>query len=92
MLAVLHERTGGWLAVIGRAASPSEKTARVQCISTKIVEAKATTIAKPLNFIDKKIFQNVLPVCWGERFFADSAINQAARKFRIRMHTNMLVV
>jgi hypothetical protein len=21
-------------------------------------------------FIDKKIFQNVLPVCWGERFFA----------------------
>src|SRR5262249_7480619 len=25
-------------------------------------------------FIDKKIFQNVLPVCWGERFFADSAM------------------
>ena len=35
-------------------------------------------------FIDKKIFQNVLPVCWGERFFADSAMNQAARKFGIR--------
>jgi hypothetical protein len=26
-------------------------------------------------FIDKKIFQNVLPACWGERFFADSAMN-----------------
>jgi hypothetical protein len=24
--------------------------------------------------IDKKIFQNVLPICWWERFFADSAI------------------
>jgi hypothetical protein len=43
-------------------------------------------------FIDKKIFQNVLPVCWGERFFADSAMDQAARKFGVRMHTNTLVV
>jgi len=42
-------------------------------------------------FIDKKIFQNVLPVCWGERFFADSAMNQAARKFGVRTHTNKLV-
>ena len=25
--------------------------------------------------VDKKIFQNVLPVCWSERFFADSAMN-----------------
>ena len=41
--------------------------------------------------INKKIFQNVLPVCWGERFFADSAINQAARKFGVRTHTNKLV-
>src|SRR5262249_42452717 len=39
----------------------------------------------------KKIFQNVLPICWGERFFADSAMNQAARKFGVRMHTNKLV-
>ena len=39
-------------------------------------------------FIDKKILQSVLPVCWGERFFADSAMNQAARKFGIRTHTN----
>ena len=42
-------------------------------------------------FVDKKIFQNVLPVCWGERFFADSAMNQAARKFAVRKHTNKLV-
>ena len=39
-------------------------------------------------FVDKKIFQNVLAVCWGERFFADSAMNQAARKFAVRTHTN----
>ena len=42
-------------------------------------------------FIDKKIFQNVLPICWSERFFADSAMNQAARKFGVRTHTNKLV-
>ena len=42
-------------------------------------------------FIDKKIFQNVLPICWGERFFADAATNQTARKFGIRTHTNELV-
>ena len=41
--------------------------------------------------VDKKIFQNVLPVCWGERFFADSAMNQAAWKFGVRTHTNKLV-
>ena len=42
-------------------------------------------------FIDKKIFQNVLPICWSERFFANSTINQAARKFGVRTHTNQLV-
>ena len=47
----------------------------------------------PLCFfvVDKKIFQNVLPVCWGKRFFADSAMNQAAWKFGVRTHTNKLV-
>src|SRR5262245_4095782 len=39
----------------------------------------------------QKILQNILPVCWGERFFADSAMNQAARKFGVRTHTNKLV-
>ena len=42
-------------------------------------------------FIDKKIFQNVLPICWSERFFANSTMNQAARKFGVRTHTNKLV-
>jgi hypothetical protein len=42
-------------------------------------------------FIDKKIFQNVFPVCWDERFFADAATNQAARKFGIRTRTNDLI-
>ena len=39
----------------------------------------------------KKIFQHVLPVCWGERFFADSAMNQVAPMFRLRAHANQLV-
>jgi hypothetical protein len=43
-------------------------------------------------FVDKKIFQNVLPVCWGEPFFADTAMNHMARKFGVGMHTNTLVV
>jgi len=42
-------------------------------------------------FIDKKIFHNVLPVCWGKRFIADSAMNQAARKVGVRTHTNKLI-
>ena len=29
------------------------------------------------GFVDKKIFQNILAVCWCERLFADLAINQA---------------
>ena len=32
----------------------------------------------------RKYFSTYSPVCWGERFFADSAMNQAARKFGIR--------
>jgi len=42
-------------------------------------------------FVYKKIFQNVLTVCRRERFFADSAMNQVARKFAVRTHTNKLV-
>ena len=34
---VLHARSGGWLAVIGRAASPSEKTARPEIVSLRSV-------------------------------------------------------
>jgi len=55
-----------------------------------VVHTKVNAVV-PFCFIDKKIFQNVLPVCWGERFFADSAMNQAARKFGVRTHTNKLV-
>src|SRR5262245_43896720 len=42
-------------------------------------------------FVYKKIFQHVLPVCWGERFFTDSAMDQTARKFAVRTHANKLV-
>jgi hypothetical protein len=36
----LHARSGGWLAVIGRAASPSEKTARGNIIPQVREEVK----------------------------------------------------
>ena len=39
-----------------------------------VVHMKVSAVVL-FRFIDKKIFQNVLPVCWGERFFADSAMN-----------------
>ena len=41
--------------------------------------------------IDKKIFQNVLPICWWERLFADLAMNHMAQKSRLRTHANKLV-
>ena len=31
------------------------------------------------------------PHLWSERFFANSTMNQAARKFGVRTHTNKLV-
>ena len=37
---VLHARSGGWLAVVGRAASPSEKTARPHIVSRLRDEVK----------------------------------------------------
>ena len=40
---------------------------------------------------DKKIFQNVLSICWWERFFADLAMNQAVMTFRLRAHAHKLV-
>jgi hypothetical protein len=36
-------------------------------------------------FIDKKIFQNVLPICWGERFFADAATNQPVQSSKLSL-------
>src|SRR5262249_15724806 len=42
-------------------------------------------------FVYKKIFQHVLTVCRRERFFADSAMNQVARKFAVGTQKNKLV-
>ena len=55
-----------------------------------MVHTKVNAVV-PFRFIDKKIFQNVLPVCWGKRFLADSAMNRAARKVGIRTHTDKLI-
>jgi hypothetical protein len=41
--------------------------------------------------VDEKIFQRVLALGWGERFFAYPAMNREARKSRLRTHPNDLV-
>ena len=68
----------------------SALTAASTLVFRGVVHTKVNAVVL-FCFIDKKIFQHVLPVCWGERFFADSAMNQAARKLGIRTHTNKLV-
>ena len=68
----------------------STLTAASTLVSRGVVHTKVSAVVL-FCFIDKKIFQNVLPLCWGERFFADSAMNQAARKFGVGTHTNKLV-
>jgi hypothetical protein len=44
-----------------------------------------------LRFVDKEIFQGVLPVCRSERFFADPAIYQSARNLLLQSHANKFV-
>jgi len=79
--------------VPSRAGGDSQGCSVLTAVSTPfrgMVHAKVNAVLL-FCFIDKKIFQNVLPICWGERFFADAATNQTARKFGIRTHTNELV-
>jgi hypothetical protein len=52
------------------------------------MEVKAIVL---ICFVDKKIFQNILAVCWCERFFAYFAMNQAVLTFRLRTHAHKLV-
>ena len=49
---------------------------------------------KAVSFIcvlDKEVLKSVLPVCRGERLFADSAMEQATWKSRLRRHANEFV-
>ena len=68
----------------------STLTAASTLVFRGVVHTKVSAVVL-FCFIDKKIFQNVLPVCWGEWFFADSAMNQAAQKFGVGAYTNKLV-
>jgi hypothetical protein len=52
----------------------SALTAASTLVFRGVVHTKVSAVVL-FSFVDKKIFQNVLPVCWGERFFADSAMN-----------------
>jgi hypothetical protein len=55
-----------------------------------VFHAKVNAIAFSCS-TDKKIFQNVLSICWWERFFADLAMDHMAQKSRLRKHANKLV-
>jgi hypothetical protein len=67
-------------AAAGRKRRPTTREAASALIAAstlafrRVVHTKVSAVVL-FCFIDKKIFQNVLPVCWGERFFADSAMN-----------------
>jgi hypothetical protein len=45
----------------------------------------------PSSLADKEIFQSILAVCCGERFFADLAMHKVTRKFWLGAYANELV-
>ena len=48
---------------------------------SRVVHTKINAVVL-FCFIDKKIFKNVLPICWSERFFADRACKLRRRNTR----------
>src|SRR5262245_23628573 len=51
-------------------------------------QVKTVVFLCPVN---KEIFQSVRPIGWWQRFFADLAIKQVARYFRLRAYANEVV-
>src|SRR5262245_49959644 len=44
-----------------------------------------------LRFVNEEIFQRIVAVGWGKRFFADLAVNRTGRMWRLRPHANELI-
>src|SRR5262249_41456160 len=44
-----------------------------------------------LRFVNEEIFQRIVAVGWGKRFFADLAVNRTGRMWRFRPHANELI-
>jgi len=44
-----------------------------------------------LRFVNEEIFQRIIAVGWGKRFFADLAVNRTGRMWRFRPHANELI-
>ena len=44
-----------------------------------------------LRFVNEEIFQRIVAVGWGKRFFADLAVNRTCRMWQLRPHANELI-
>src|SRR5262249_20802289 len=44
-----------------------------------------------LRFVNEEIFQRIVAVGWGKRFFAELAVNRTCRMLRLRPHANELI-
>src|SRR5262249_26737877 len=44
-----------------------------------------------LRFVNEEIFQRIVAVGWGKRFFADLAVNRTGRMWRFRPHADELI-
>src|SRR6516162_2812274 len=52
--------------------------------------AKVNAVAL-LRFVNEEIFQRIVAVGWGKRFFAELAVNPTCRMLRLRPHANELI-
>src|SRR5262245_16579891 len=55
-----------------------------------MLHAKVNAIAL-LRFVNEEIFQRIVAVGWGKRFFAELAVNRTCRMLRLRPHANELI-
>src|SRR5215831_20058929 len=55
-----------------------------------MLHAKVNAVAL-LRFVNEEIFQRIVAVGWGKRFFAELAVNPTCRMLRLRPHANELI-
>src|SRR5262249_46720257 len=55
-----------------------------------MLHAKVNAVAL-LRFVNEEIFQRIVAVGWGKRFFAELAVNRTCRMLRLRPHANELI-
>src|SRR5215510_13906785 len=55
-----------------------------------MLHAKVNAVAL-LRFVNEEIFQRIVAVGWGKRFFAELAVNRTCCMLRLRPHANELI-